>query len=60
MSDKELLEMIINDIELLKLILDRGDIDVYGFCKEVIHLKDFVEGQMKINDEHHQQESSNQ
>jgi hypothetical protein len=57
MSDKELLEMIINDIELLKLILDRGDIDVYGFCKEVIHLKDFVEGQMKINDEHHQQES---
>jgi len=58
MSDKELLEMIINDIELLKLILDRGDIDVYGFYEEVIHLKDFVEGQMKINDEHHQRESS--
>jgi hypothetical protein len=57
MSDKELLKMIINDIELLELMLDKGDIDVYGFYYEVIHLKDFVEGQMKINDGHHQQES---
>jgi hypothetical protein len=50
MNEKELLEIVIDDINLLKLRLDDGDIDVYCFYEEVIHLKDFIEKQLKQNE----------
>ena len=47
MNDRELLEMFIRDIDSLKLKLDEGDVDVFGFYEEVIYLKDFIEEQLK-------------
>jgi hypothetical protein len=51
MNDRELLEMFIRDIDSLKLKLDEGDVDVFGFYEEVIYLKDFIEEQLNNMDE---------
>jgi len=47
MNERELLEMYINDVELLRKNLDEGHIDVYQFYEEVIHLNEFFKNQLK-------------
>jgi len=47
MSEKELLEMYINDVELLRKNLNEGHIDVYQFYAEIISLNEFFKDQLK-------------
>jgi hypothetical protein len=47
MNDRELLEMMIGDILLLKEHLDKENIDVYNFYEQVISIVEFVENQRK-------------
>ena len=47
MNERELLEMYIRDIELIKQNLDEGEIDVFQFYEEVIHLNEFLKNQLK-------------
>jgi len=47
MSEKELLEMYINDVELLRKNLNEGYIDVYRFYVEIISLNEFFKDQIK-------------
>jgi len=45
MNDRELLEMMIGDILLIKEHLDKGNIDIHNFCEQVISVVEFVESQ---------------
>jgi hypothetical protein len=47
MDEKELLEMYISDVELLKNNLDEGYIDVYQFYEEILSLNEFFKAQLK-------------
>jgi hypothetical protein len=47
MSDRELLEMYIRDINLLLENINQGDIDVYQFYEEIVHMNEFFKNQIK-------------
>jgi len=47
MSDKELLEMYVADVDLFIKILNEGNIDVYKFYEEMVHLNEFFK--VRIN-----------
>lgn len=47
MNEKELLEMYISDVELLRKNLDEGNIDVYQFYENIVGLNEFIKGQLK-------------
>jgi len=46
MSEKELLEMYIRDIDLLLENVNQGNIDVYRFYEEMIHQNEFFKNQI--------------
>ena len=47
MNEKELLEMYVNDVELIRKNLEEGYIDVYQFYEEIISLNEFFKNQLK-------------
>ena len=47
MNEKELLEMYVNDVELIRKNLEEGYIDVYRFYEEIISLNEFFKNQLK-------------
>jgi len=47
MNEKELLEMYISDVELLRKNLDEGNIDVYQFYENIVGLNEFIKNQLK-------------
>lgn len=46
MNTREILEMYIGDVDLLQEKLNEGEIDVYKFYEEIIHLNEFVKRQI--------------
>ena len=46
MSDRELLEMYIKDIDLLLENVNQGNIDVYGFYEEMVNINEFFKNQL--------------
>jgi hypothetical protein len=46
MSDRELLETYIKDIDLLLENVNQGNIDVYGFYEEMVNINEFFKNQL--------------
>jgi hypothetical protein len=46
MSDRELLETYIRDIDLLLENVNQGNIDVYRFYEEMVHENEFFKNQL--------------